>query len=264
MKVTDQSPVRAGLPLVDRLKAYLNGISAYGWDWIADVNAEQTIITSLKPFLDNNYHIVRNVSLEGIDRPVPLVLVGSSGVYVLLASGVKGLFRARNEIWMEMNRKIRKYAPVRKNLISRAQLMTRVVESFLIQNQCPHPPVQTAMLFADAGAHVDSVRSAVRIVLKDGMEHFASSVVQGDVVLSKRDEVQEIVDFLTGKLPLPVETFSEPAQPAARKPDPADKLEKAARKMGWGKKQWILMGLMFFVEAIILIFIFVFILVAFT
>jgi hypothetical protein len=165
---------------------------------------------------------------------------------------------------MEMNRKTRKYTPVRKNLISRAQLMTRVVESFLIQNQCPHPPIQTAMLFGDAGAHVDSVRSTVRVVLKDGMEHFASSVIGGETVLKKREEAQEIVDFLTGKLPLPVETFPEPVQPAIRKPNPLDKLEKSAKKMGWAKKQWIMMGLMVFAEAIILIFIFVFILVAFT
>lgn len=262
MKVIDQSPVRADIRLFDRVKAYLTGISNYGWGWTADIKAEETIIASLQQYINNSYTMIRNVVLEGIDSPIPLVLVGPSGIYMLLASGAKGVFRARNEIWMEMNRKSRKYTPVRKNLINRAQLMTRVVGYYLTQHQCPHPPIQTAMLFGAAGAHVDSTRSAVRVVLKDGMERFASSVVQGEEVLKKREDVQEVVDFLIGKLPMEEEVPPEPVLPAPRKPAPADKLVVATKKIGWAKRQWILLGVMAFFEAVILILAFVFIMVA--
>ena len=105
MKVIDQSPVRADLQPFDKFKAYLNGISKFGWGWKADVKAEETIIESLRHFIDNTYTMIRNVMLEGIDIPIPLVLVGPSGIYVLLASGATGVFRAKNEVWMEMNRK---------------------------------------------------------------------------------------------------------------------------------------------------------------
>jgi hypothetical protein len=263
MKVIDQSPVRADLEPFDKFKAYLNGISQFGWGWKADVQAEETIIASLRRFIDNSYTMVRSVMLEGIDIPIPLVLVGPSGIYVLLASGATGVFRAKNEVWMEMNRNSRKYAPVRKNLITRAQLMTRVVDAYLTHHQRPHPPIQTALLFGNAGAHVDSVRSAVRVVLKDGMERFANSVVHGDVVYKKKDEIQDIVDALIGNLPEPVEIPAEPVPHKPRKPTPVDKLTKATKKMGWGKRQWIMLGLMAFFEALILIFIFVFITVAF-
>jgi hypothetical protein len=263
MKVIDQSPVRADLKPFDKFKAYLNGISQFGWGWKADIKAEETIIASLVRYIDNTYIIVRNVMLEGIDIPIPLVLVGPSGIYVLLVSGATGVFRAKNEVWMEMNRNSRKYAPVRKNLITRAQLMTRVVDAYLTHHQRPHPPIQTALLFGDAGAHVDSVRSAVRVVLTDGMERFANSVVQGDVVYKKKDEIQEIVDTLIGNLPVPVNLPAEPVSHTPRKPTPVDKLTKATKKMGWGKRQWIMLGLMAFFEALILVFIFVFITVAF-
>jgi hypothetical protein len=263
MKVIDRSPVRADIKPYDKFKAYLNGISKFGWSWKADVQAEETIIASLRQFIDNKYTMIRNVMLEGIDIPIPLVLVGPSGIYVLLASGAAGVFRAKNEIWMEMSRKSRKYAPVSKNLITRAQLMTRVVDAYLTHHQRPHPPILTVLLFGNAGAHVDSVRSAIRVVLKDGMERFANSVVHGDVVYKKPDEVQEIVDTLIGNLPLPEEVPAETVLPTPRKPTPADKLVKATEKVGWRKRQWIILGALAFFEALVLILIFVFIMAEF-
>jgi hypothetical protein len=259
MKVIDQSPVRGNIQPFDKFKAYMRGISKFGWSWKADIQAEEIIIASLRQYIGNAYFIIRNVLLEGIDVPIPLVLVGPSGIYVLLASGATGVFRAKNEIWMEMNRKSRKYAPVRKNLISRAQLMTRVVDAYLTQHQRPHPPVQTVLLFGNAGAHIDSARSAVRVVLKDGMERFANSVVQGQVILKKKEEVQDIVDTLIGNLPVPEEIPAEPVPPALRKPTPVDKLANATQKMGWRRRQWIMLGVMAFFEALIIILIFVFI-----
>lgn len=259
MKVIDQSPVRANIQPFDKFKAYLRGISKFGWSWKADIQAEETIIASLRQYIGNAYFIIRNVLLEGIDVPIPLVLVGPSGIYVLLVSGATGVFRAKNEIWMEMNRKSRKYAPVRKNLIRRAQLMTRVVDAYLTQHQRPHPPVQTVLLFGNAGAHIDSVRSAVRVVLKDGMERFANSVVQGQVILKKKEEVQDIVDTLIGNLPVPEAIPAESVAPVLRKPTPVDKLADATQKMGWRRRHWIMLGVMAFFEALIIILIFVFI-----
>ncbi len=263
MKVIDQSPVREEIQPFDKFKAYLNGVSNFGWGWRADVKAEETVIASLRQFIDNTYIMVRNVTLEGIDVPIPLILVGPSGVYVLLTSGATGVFRAKNEVWMAMNRSSRKYAPVRKNLIARAQLMTRVVDAYLTHHQRAHPPIQTALLFGDAGAHVDSSRSAVRVVLKDGMERFASSVTQGDAVLKTKDEVQNIVDALTGNLPEPIETLAEPVQQAARKPTPVDKLTKAGKKIGWRKRQWVILGVMAFFWALVMIVFFVLIMTVF-
>lgn len=262
MKVIDQSPVRGDLQPFDKFKAYMQGVSTFGWSWIADAKAEEAIIASLKRYIDNTYTIVRSVSLEGIDIPIPLVLVGPSGIYVLLASGVTGVFRAKNEVWMAMSRGSRKYAPLRKNLITRAQLMTRVVDAYLSYHQRPHPPLQTALLFGDAGAHVDSVRSAVRIVLKDGMERFSNSVVQGEAVLKQKDEIQDIVDALIGKLPVSLETLAEPAPAAPRKPNPVDKLATATQKVGWRKRQWVILGILGFFEALVLILIFIFVMVA--
>jgi hypothetical protein len=158
---------------------------------------------------------------------------------------------------MEMNRKSRKYAPVRKNLIARAQLMTRVIDAYLTHHQRPHPPIQTALAFGDAGAHVDSVRPAVRVVLTDGMERFANSVVQGDAVYKKKEEIQDIVDTLIGNLPLPEEVPAEPVAPTPRKPTPVDKLADATKKVGWRKRQWIILAAMGFFWALILIVFFV-------
>jgi len=263
MKVIDLSPIRADTQPFDKFKTYLAGVSKFGWDWIADVKAEETIIAGLRQYLDNSYFIVRHVTLEGIDIPIPLVLVGPSGIYVLLVSGGTGVFRAKGEVWMEMNRKSRKYAPVHKNLITRTLLMTRVVDAYLSFHQRPHPPLQSALLFDNAGAHVDSARSAVRVVLRDGMEHFAKSVMEGKAVFKTKDEVQVIVDMLSGKLPESEQTLAEPAPAAPRKPTPVDKLVKTTKKLGLTSRQWIMLGVMAFTEALIIIIIFIVISVAF-
>ncbi len=262
MKVIDQSPIRADTQPFDKFKAYFRGVSKFGWDWMADVKAEEIIIDGLRKYIDNTYTIVRNVTLEGIDVPIPLVLVGASGIYMLLASGETGVFRAKGEVWMEVNRKSRKYAPVEKNLIARAQLMTRVVDAFLSFHQQPHPPIQTALLFGNAGAHVNSVRAAVRVVLKDGMERFANSVMQGNAVIKTKEEAQVIVDALTGNLPEPVGALAEPVPDVPRKPTPVDKLMKTTKKLGLSARQWIMLGIMAFTEALILIIIFIVISVA--
>ena len=82
---------------------------------------------------------------------------------------------------------------------------------------------------------MDSVRSAVRVVLKDGMDRFANSVVQGNVVYKTKDEIQEIVDALIGNLPAPEETPSEPVPAAPRKPTPVDKLRKPPKSWDWAR-----------------------------
>jgi hypothetical protein len=95
------------------------------------------------------------------------------------------------------------------------------------------------------------------------MERFANSVVKGQAILKKKEEVQDFVDVLIGNLPVSEEVPSEPVPAVPRKPTPVDKLVKSTKKLGLSARQWIMLGAMAFFEALIIIFIFVLVTVVF-
>lgn len=249
MKIIDLSLTSSDKSKYNQLKARLTGISKYGMAWDVDRKAEETVIAVLSRVLDNKHHLIRHVAIPGSEKPVSLVLVGPEGIYVILPSGVSGIFRAKNELWLEMNRRSRKYQPVSANPIARLLKMVRQVNELLASKNITHPELQPALLFTDAGAHVDAVRPAVRVVLKDGIERYGISLAQADITI-KPAAVQDIVDALY-KAPV-AEVTPEPeeeieAQPGKVVRTPAgpsvtDKAYDQVQKLGWRKRQWWLLA----------------------
>lgn len=262
MKVIDLSPLRADDKPFNKFKTRLQGMLKFGLTFEADRKAQDVVEAQLGRVLDNKHTLLRNVTLEGLPIPIPCVLVGPTGLYVLYASGVKGVFRAKEERWAEMNKNSRKYEIVRTNLIARSQLMAKIVDSYLTRHKRPHPPVQPALVFADPGTHVDSVRPAVRVVLRDGLDRFAASIAHERPVISVED-AQNIVSALVKELPTTEyeaeagaeETPPELAGDAATEmsqPAPAEPPRKAPLRFQFNRKQWILLGAMILFETLIL------------
>jgi hypothetical protein len=106
----------------------------------------------------------------------------------------------------------------------------------------------------------------VRVVLKDGIEHFATSVIRGQVAFNT-NEIRMIVEKLTRQIdaqeePSASEGETLPKQVVPRQASPVDRLMSSAKNMGWSKRQWVLLGVAIFFQAIILILFFVLIMVA--
>ena len=261
MRVIDQSQIHIEGSSLNQLKGRFQGIMKYGLSWDADRKAEETIISELGKILDQQYTAIRHMTVPGLSTPIPLVLVGPIGVYVFYTSGAKGIFRAKGESWTEMNRSTRQYGPTRINPITRTLIMAKALETYLGQGERVHTPIQTALIFGNPGSHVDAVRPTVRVVLRDGIEHLAASLLQEQVALNSF-EVHAIVETLTQppKDNEPVksaslegtlgeaEEFAEPVQ----QPSP-DVFERFVKKMGFTKRQWILLGVLVFFQAFILI-----------
>ena len=51
-------------------------------------------IQVLKNVLDNRFAVVNNALPSGLSEPLPLILVGPTGLWMVLVSPLKGLFRA--------------------------------------------------------------------------------------------------------------------------------------------------------------------------
>jgi hypothetical protein len=168
----------------------------FGKTWSTDMHAQASVIALLDKSLDNRYIMLRNVQLEGLDIPIPLVLVGPTGVRVLYPSASRGVYRAKGEIWEQMDDRSRMYRAAAPNLLTRTELMARAVAAFLTSREVPLPEIEPILMFSDPGTHVESVRPSVRIVLVDGLERFIGGMLQSRSYLDKI-EVQKIVDLLT-------------------------------------------------------------------
>jgi len=271
MKVIDHSPIQPEAKTFDNLKVHLQMIYKFGLSWEDDMKAQEAIIAHLRHLLDNRFTVLRNVILRGLDVPIPLILVGPSGLIVFYANGARGVFRAKNDTWAEMDRSSRRYVPTRKNPISTTLLMTKVVDAYLTHKQQPHPQIIPALAFSNPGTHVDAMRPAARVVLKDGLERFIGSYTQGETVLNA-NEVQSIIDALVKSQPEAGGqtltsseglTLDQTAAPAAPVPLAAQTVPQKGPfsfldRLHLTRTQWLVLGAIAVLDVLVLIaFIFV-------
>lgn len=207
MKIIDQTPFLSEggkISALDQVKATLK----YGAGWLQEVNAQKTVIACFGKVLDNSFTLLRNVRLASLDIGIPLILVGPVGIYVLYATPLRGMFRAKGDTWGTLEGY--KFEPARVNLIVRTARMGRAVQTYLERQGYPgSTPVEVVLLASDPGLHIDSVRPIVRVVMRDALEHFAASVVQGGAVFSA-ETVHDILNRLTNP------SAASPEQPIAQ------------------------------------------------
>jgi len=133
------------------------------------------------------------------------------------------------------------------------------------------PRIEPVLFFFEPGAHVESSRTSVRIILADGLPRFAGSLIQGRAILDKV-EIQNIVDALLG---VSLEELSSRAMekpdaytlrepPPPKKPRPPSRLATISREEPepikqisrffiFTRRQWILLGALFLACLIVLI-----------
>lgn len=241
--------------------------------WSQDTQAQDSVISILQKSLDGRYFLLRNVLLEGLEIPIPLVMVGPPGIRVLYVSGARGVFRARDEYWEKMDEKSQKYRAAQPNLITRTMLMGRAVDAFLSSHVENLPVSESVLMFSDPGTHVEMQHPPVRIVLMDAIDRFVTALLQGRPFLSPQ-QIQVIVNLLSRSMNLPQTEKTTPLKqdafsmkdeekpkrelPSINIPVPNDETAiRLVKKVPITNKQWIILGCMMLVN-ILLIVVFVF------
>jgi hypothetical protein len=237
MKVIDCSPLHekgASSGLLNQMRAFL----LMGSTWQKDQQAQESFITHIHKQLGNNYTLIRNAALPDLDIPIPLVLVGPSGVWAIYASSVKGIYRARGDAWLVLDDHSNRYRHAQPNLLTRALLIARAVHTYLLAQGHGLMEVEPVLYLSDPGIHVDADRPAVRLVRNDTLGRFVTSITQSTPSLDS-NQVFEIVKALT-------------------KPPAAQPKRKSAsiwvqpwrigplQMIAW---QWLVLGAMFLIEA---------------
>jgi hypothetical protein len=266
MKVIDNPKVSGKAPGSGRLDDMLGSLRL-GKGWSQDMEAQEEVIASLEKALDNRYTMLRNVMLEGLEIPIPLVLVGPPGIRVVYPCASRGIFRAKADVWEQMDDRAQVYRAASPNLLTRTELMGQAVAAFMTARGAPPYEIEPVLFFSHPGTHVDSVRPAVRIVLMDGLERFIAGLVQSRVSMEK-EEVDKTVDFFLKSMgvserdlsPYPErDSFSFVDEPDAAKETLLDRvprgegLVKTLNKIPFTRGQWFVLGFMVFIDIFILI-----------
>jgi hypothetical protein len=98
MKIIDQTPLldaNGQLNPINRIQ----GMLKYGLSWPANLEAQRKVIGKLNRAIEKGYTLFRNQKLGASEIIIPLILIGSSGIYVLDATPLKGFYRARGDEW---------------------------------------------------------------------------------------------------------------------------------------------------------------------
>lgn len=243
MKINDLSlpsiPQSSG-KLSDRLRNFLK----FGLSGEKDRQAQQAFVAHTSKLLNNQYTLLCNVKLPGLDIPIPLILIGPTGIRTIYPSALRGIYRAKNDAWYVMDSGSQHFKPASPNLVARAQLMARAIETYLLK-QGQQQEVEPALFFSQAGVHVDTIRPAVRVVLTDAADRFVAGIVQTRPTLNAAT-AEQIVTLLSKPAP-------EPPQPTAAKalaPKP-----KAAQPLDFRltRRQWLILGAIALFEIFILL-----------
>jgi len=230
-----------------------------------DNEAQDAVINALNKVLDNRFVMLRNITLEGLDVPIPLILIGPPGIRVIYASSSKGVYRAKENIWEELDDRTQRFRIVRPNLLERTSLMARVVDTYLASNGYHVPASEPVLFFSNPGVHVDSTRPTVRIVLTDALDRYIATYAQS-VAFMEQEQVQEIAKAFVGdvfsnngtKLVPEHDAFSFRDLPEEKPVAPSplvliDRSEpQVLKKIPFTSKQWIFLGLLSLMNIIIL------------
>jgi hypothetical protein len=267
MRVIDNpkvSPEKPGTP--SRLDNVLGSLGL-GQSGSQELQAQEELIASLEKSLDNRFVMLRNVTLEGVDIPIPMVLVGPPGVKLIYPSAARGVFRAKGDVLEYMDDDYQAYRTASPNLLTRAASMAEKVSAYLTANNPAPVEVEPFLYFSDPGTHVDAVRPVVRILPVDGLERFVAGLLQSRVFFEK-EEVQKLVDLLRkfmGVSERQLSPFSErdafsfadderssEASVLDRIPR-GEGMVKALNKIPFSGRQWALLGCMVVINIVILV-----------
>lgn len=195
MRIIDRSSFRDAsghISFSTRLQAVLKE----GLGWQAEVQAQEDIARRLAKVFGDDYVLVRNCLISTSNDPIPLILIGPIGVRVMMTTALRGTYRAKAGQWM-MLAGSGTFKGAHPNLASRLRLFEDGLRRFVTSKGINLPEGEPVLIVARPETYVENIKTPLRIVLADGVENFATSLMQLRPILSPA-VVEDIVHALGG------------------------------------------------------------------
>jgi hypothetical protein len=202
---------------------------------------------------------------------MPLILLGPTGVWVVLPLDEKGVYRITEDLWEELQSKKGGFKPVQLNPMATVIGKTQELIDYLTSRGIKVPSIEPVVFFSDPGAHIDSTRPSARIVPVDALQRFIITVWRSPVVFDeeeiqfivgdlvcKRDEepvgpVEETTDIYSMRELPPPKKPSEPSRLATMTRNEPEVIRRIARHFPFTRQQWILLAILLVVNIIVLV-----------
>jgi hypothetical protein len=219
MKIIDKTPFRqqdGSISLIDRIQGTLK----YGLSWYGQMQAQEKVIPIFEKHLGRNFILMRNVTLAGTEIELPMILIGPPAVLVVNVINEQGIFRAQEDEWGKISGN--QIVPAKINHLARTARMAKVLQVFLSRSGVESVTVDSLLLSANPGTHVESIRPIVRVVMSDALERFAASFSQSKASLGPEEcagIAQVILHGKAGSQSAELDDKPEPQENASSVPE---------------------------------------------
>ncbi|MDP1715031.1 MAG: nuclease-related domain-containing protein [Anaerolineales bacterium] len=182
MKIIDKTPLQDKKGNIS-FTARVRGTLKYGLNWYADLEAQKRVIAQLSRVLEKGFVVIRNFTLPDSEIVIPIILVGTGGIFVIYVTNAKGFFEAKGDQWNTIRDGISQ--PARINLLSRVAQLTRAFQKYLEIHKFKLSTTPESVLIAsNPGAQIESLRPVARVVRSDAIKQFAASLLQAPPIMS--------------------------------------------------------------------------------
>jgi hypothetical protein len=229
MKIIDKTP------LLDEkgelgFKQRLQGIFQFGFNWPNELQAQKAIINFFDRQLERGYTLIRNMTLGQSGITIPMILLGPAGIFAINVTHLKGRYEAKGGAWNVQSGD--GYKPADVNLIQVTTRMARALQAF-IERQGVNLPldVEPVLIAAEPGLHIESVGSAVRVMMIDGIKSFVSGLSGGSPLLSPEAVYEYTERIVNPRSPKKEGVTAQALQPRAglEQDEPAQQTVSRAR-----------------------------------
>ncbi len=217
-------------------------VAKYGSRWYREQKAQDEVVELLRSLLDNRYLLIRGLKSDGQSTPLPPLLVGPSGAYLLAVWPNAGFYRIREEYWEVMQRNSRRYRLAKPNIVRTALDQAKAAEQFLEKVLGERVPVKPIMVFTNPGVDIDPVNPAVKPLLIDGLKrYFARLAKDSEVVLTPK-QVLRVFEAVSSRKSAAPERPKKKTRPKKRRSSKT--LKKVERYFNFTPRQWAILGIL--------------------
>ncbi len=195
MKVIERSAFRDENGVIS-LENRLSGTLKHGLRWYSEMEAQEVVTQRLAKSLEDDHTLIRNLVVPGSNVTVPLILISPQGMRVLIASPLRGVYRAKLDEWLVFDGGSRRFKRTRPNLQGLALSMSQTVLKYITGQGYPLPEIESVLIFTNPRTHVDMARPTTRIILADAIDHFAAGLQELPAIMDGED-IRMLVDTLT-------------------------------------------------------------------
>ncbi len=227
MKIIDKTPFRNDKDEIELL-GRIQGTLRYGLNWYSELQAQSKVIEQFDRIFEKGFALIRNFNLPGSQIIIPLILLGPHGLSLIYVTHLRGFYEAKGDQWNRLDNG--RSIPARIDLIQLTLRLTRALQKYFELQKINVPvTVESVLIAADPGLHLETMRPAIRVVMSDAIKSFAGSLMQGRPVL-RSEQVYDLADRIANpreaEAPAP-QSASAPASAAAASPQPPASRAKA-------------------------------------